>query len=140
MAYANKAEMQVRYEDQKLIELTDREEPYTDAIVDPVLDVALEDASAIMDDYIGTRYSLPLADVPSSMKRICCVIAFYQLHKGMADDETKQDRDDALRHLQKIAKGAINLIQGGDEPKSSKAEAIVEAPTRTFNRDSLRGI
>ena len=140
MAYANKADMLARYEEKYLVQLTDREEPYQDIIVDDVLDAALNDASAVIDGFIGRLYKLPLADNPPLLIKICCVMAYYNLHRGMADDEVKADRKDQMGILDKIAQGKMDLFNTSQsEPKSAPADARVDGPPRIFNRDNLKG-
>ena len=138
MAYATKADMLKRYETQELVQLTDNVEPYTGQIVDAVLDQAIADASAKIDLYLH-RYDLPLADVPPALINMACVLAFYNLNRNRTTEEMRQDYEDALKTLEKIADGKIKLDSGGDEPKSAAAIAEVDGPNRTFNRDSLKG-
>jgi len=138
MPYANKTDMQARYEDQKLIELTDRVEPYQNIIIDSVMNIALDDASAVIDMYVGGRYKVPLSPAPQSLIKICCTLAYYGLHRGHHHDELRQTYEDALSYLEKIAAGKIELNQLGAEAPSATATAVVEAPDRIFNRDSLK--
>ena len=137
--YADKAEMLERYEAKELIQLTDFIEPYTDAIVDYVLENALEDASATIDIYIASRYRLPLNDVPPALTEMACVLAFYKLNRGRVTESLRQDYEDVLKRLEGIASGKIRLDIGGDEPQSQAAIAKVDGPNRTFNRDTLKG-
>lgn len=138
--YATKSDMLNRYEEKSLIQLTDRTEPYTDVIVDSVLNTAIADASALIDGYIGRRYKLPLADTPPLLTKICCVLTYYALHRGMADEETIKDRKDQMDILDRIEIGKLDLFNSVDtDPKSAPADARVAAPDRMFNRNSLKG-
>lgn len=139
MAYAVKTDMVTRYGEQPLVQLTDKEEPYTYEINDANLNAALDDASATIDLYLGGRYDLPLSDTPSALIDMCCILAFCRLSRGRMDDDTRTDYEDVIRRLEKIAKGDIKLDQGGDEPKSAAAIAKVDGPNRTFNRSRLKG-
>jgi len=138
MAYATKADMLKRYEEKDIIQLTDNVEPYTGAIVDSVLDNALEDASAMIDLYLH-RYDLPLGDVPPALVNITCIMAYYQLNRTRTTEEMRQDYEDSLKTLEQISSGKIKLDVGGAEPKSAAAIARVDGPNRTFNRDTLKG-
>lgn len=137
--YATKADMIKRYTEADLIQLTDRSEPYTEAIVDSVIDEALEDAAATIDTYIAKRYDLPLASIPKALIIQTCVIAYYNLHQGRYPDETRTAYEDALSYLDKVANGRVVLDVGGSEPKSSAAIAQYEAPDQSFSRDKLKG-
>ena len=139
MAYATKADMLKRYEEQELIQLTDNVEPYTGEIVDAILDNALDDASAMIDLYLGSLYDLPLAETPAALVNIACVIAFHGLNRNSMTDEIRAAYEDAEKRLDKITKGIIKLDVGGSEPKSAAAMAKVSAPDRIFNRDTLKG-
>lgn len=137
--YALKADMLARYEEADLIQLTDHAQPYTGAIVDDVLDKALSDAAAKIDLYLGGRYDLPLSSTPPALVDLCCTLAFYRLNRGRYTEDLRADYDDALRTLEQISTGKINLDQGGSEPKSAAAIAQVDGPNRIFNRETLKG-
>lgn len=139
MSYATKLDMLARYEEKELIQLSDFIEPYTEQIVDSVLTSALNDASATIDLYIGGRYALPLASVPPSLVDMAAKIAYYNLNRGRYTESIRQDYDDVLRRLEKIASGAIKLFLDNKEPKSAAAIAEVDGPNRVFNSDSLKG-
>lgn len=139
MSYAAKADMLQRYEEKQLIQLTDIVEPWTEAIVDSVLDNALSDASSTIDLYLGGRYDLPLSSTPAALVEMCCTLAFYKLNRGRYDEDLRQDYEDVLKQLEHISSGKMKLDQGGEEPESAAAIAEVDGPNRTFNRDSLKG-
>lgn len=135
--YASKQNMIDRYGSQPLIELTDRAEPYTDAIVDSVLNMALADADAVINSYIAARYQLPVSSTPDVLRRHACVIAYYDLHRGRYPDEVRKDYEDTLAFLKSVGRGDAKLDIAGIEPASSPAEARVEGPERLFSRDSM---
>jgi phage gp36-like protein len=137
--YADKTAMLKRYEEKELIQLTDMIEPYTAAIVDAVLNNALEDATSTIDMYIGSKYRLPLGSIPPALEEMACVLAFYRLNRGRTTEELRQDYEDVLKRLTDIAAGKIRLDFQGDEPQSQAEIAAVDAPNRTFNRDTLKG-
>ena len=136
--YVTKQNMIDRFGEENLIELTDRVEPYISAIVDQVLDQALNDASAVADSYISRRYDLPLAAIPPVLIIHTAALAYYDLHRGRYSDEVRTDRDDAVKFLRDISEGKALLDASGNEPESAPADARVEAPERIFNRDELK--
>ena len=93
-----------------LIELAgnlETNEPDTTAI-----ERALNDASAEIDGYIGSRYPLPLSTVPDSLRRICNDIALYRLMnlRAMGDIEDARGRyKDAISFLKDIIRGEASL-------------------------------
>ena len=137
--YATKSDMEQRYTGADLIQLTDRVEPYTNAIVDSVIDGALDDASALVDSYIAKRYDLPIASIPKALILQTCAIAFYKLHQGRYPDEVRKDYEDAISFLNKVSAGKIVLDVGGVEPLSTPADARVKSPEQKFSRESLKG-
>lgn len=137
--YTSLSDMQMRYEDSDLIQLTDFEEPYQGIINEAVLNKAILDACAEIDLYLGSRYDLPLAQTPAALVQMASTITFYKLQRGRGSDSDRQDYEDVLKTLKAIASGAIRLDVGGEEPKSAAAIAKVSAPDRIFNRDSLKG-
>lgn len=137
MPYIDKQYMTDRFGTQPLIELTDRAEPYVDAIVDTVLDAAIESADGIVNGYVSNRYKTPLTPVPPIIKRATADIAYYDLHRGRYTDEVSQAHKDAMKLLSDISTGKAHLSVDGDDTKSATADARVQAPERTFSRESL---
>jgi len=82
--YATESDLKKRFGAQRIdelklnhiVEVAEGEEPEP---VD-VVQVALQDAEEEINGYIGGRYPLPLANVPSNLKRIACDIARYRLY------------------------------------------------------------
>lgn len=136
--YATKQDMIDRYGETPLVELTDRVEPYTNAVVDSVMTMALGEATAIINAYISGRYQLPSDSVPLVLVGHTCVIAYYKLHRGRYPDEVRKEYDDTLSFLKAVSRGEAKIDIAGIEAPSSVADARVEGPSRIFNRDSLK--
>ena len=65
-----------------------------------------------MDGYIGSRYTLPLPQVPPVLEGYCIDIALYELMKlrPMGDIEDARKRyEDALRFLRELNRGEVSL-------------------------------
>ncbi len=139
MSYATKAYMITRYDEQALIQLTDRAEVPTGEIDDDVLDAALAEADSVVDSYLAPRYKVPLLSVPPIIPSKAAAIAYFILHRGRHSDETRQAYDDAIAFLKDVGKGVAQLDAEGLEPSSAIADARVIASERTFSRDSLKG-
>jgi len=77
--------------------------------------VALDDASELIDTYIGERYTLPLTVVPGFLVRITCDIARYYLYDDQATDRVKEAYDNAIKFLDEVKSGDVSL---GDIPAS----------------------
>jgi len=144
MAYAAAKDVLARYPHRRVAELTAKppepgEEPKPPAPDKRRLDVALEDASAEVDSYIGRVASLPLADPPPVLRRLTVDIAIYRLMsllpKEMVED-ARQRYEDAVRWLESVASGEIAL-EG--KPAQGAGDVAYFAPTRVFDANGLKG-
>lgn len=68
----------------------------------------IEAGKADIDGYVGTRMSLPLADVPLLLKKINEQLAYYYLWRTPAA-EIRALYDDAIKKLTDISTGKITL-------------------------------
>ena len=134
MAYATQADMDKRYGEQLLVELTDRALEPAGEIDAAILSAALDDASALIDSYAGKRYKLPISPAPIVLRNVCCALAFYDLHRGRYAEETRVAYDDALRTLTNISNGTIKLDVAGTEPQSAGAQIGYSEAPRQFSR------
>ena len=140
MPYCTLAQLTDRYGQPMLIDLTDREEPLTGAIVVGVVDRALADADATIDGYLKGRIQLPLIATPPLLADLAQVIAVYKLHRNTVSEKVRQDYEDAMRSLREIANGAIRLDVAGVEPTSSGASGVrVTDRERDLTTDSMKG-
>lgn len=138
--YGTQQDMVDRFGSQELVELTDREKPYTDAIVAGVVTSALEDATAEIDSYIAVRYVLPLPSTPKMLSKVCCDIARKNLYKDRPLGEVTENYKDAVAWLTKVSKGIAELDIDGDEPKGDITGApVLSSPKQIFTRNSMEG-
>ncbi|MBP2301305.1 gp436 family protein [Azospirillum picis] len=140
MPYVTKSDLVLRYSQTKLRELTDREAPYQDAIVDTVLDQAIASAASVIDGYLSGRYTLPLAQVPAMLTDVAARLAYAALHLDTAPEKVTADYQAAMRTLRDIAGGTVRLDVGGTAAPAAPADGIeVVASDRVFGRVGLRG-
>jgi len=110
---------------------------------DIAIELALSDASELINTYLCKRYILPFETVPNILKKLCVDLACYFL--ATADEFVTEDirkrHDDALVTLKDIAKGIIDLpikdTNTDENPESEyKSGAIfVGGSTPIFGRD-----
>ena len=62
--YATVDAMRRKFGDSELIQLTDNEAPYLNAINMDKLNGAMQEANSEIDAYVGSRYALPLHIIP----------------------------------------------------------------------------
>ena len=110
--YANVADMVARFGDLEVIQISDRN---LDGLIDDdVVNVALRDASAEIDAYLG-RFKRPFDEVPPILTRLCCDIARYRLAATsgvlITDEIRNRYKIDVLDLLKALAKGEVQTGQ-----------------------------
>lgn len=140
MSYATLDQLVTRHGERTLLQLADRATPPAGAIDEAIVAQALADTDAVIDGYISGRYALPLSDVPPLLADLALAIAIYKLHVFAPDPKIRDDYNDAVRTLDKIASGTVRLPVAGVEPTGSGSAgvAIVDRD-RDFTPENLRG-
>lgn len=147
MIYATQNDIVEAYSEDALY-VADRD---GDGVVDAVaVSAALARASEEIDSYIAVRYPLPLAETPGLLKGFCIDIALYRLAstRNVVSEEHRQRYEDAIKHLEKIAKGIAALpvaAADGEEEEGALAVTgprpiVVGGPERLFTREKMRGL
>jgi phage gp36-like protein len=138
MPYATKADMQTRYGDTELRQLSDIGTPRTGAIVDAVIDRALVDASAWLDSFLVGRYPLPIADT-SALARLnldCAAEARFLMMTVNVDDAAQKAHDERLAFYTAVAKGSIDLIAAADIPPAvGVGPVLFDRGSKVFGRE-----
>lgn len=140
MPYADETDFIEAFGLQLTIELTNLEDPEADTVDSTVMTRGLTRATSLIDGYLSGRYSLPLASTPELLKSLCLDIARYNLGHYAKEDDVRQRFEDALKMLQQIANGTLNLgLPAVDTPTTTSGSPQWSAPARVFDSDSLRG-
>lgn len=136
MAYCTQSDLEKRF-GREIAQLLDRDR---DGNADAgVFDAAAEDADALINGYVQTRYTLPLSTVPDLIVAIACDLTRYNLWGAKAPEEVRKRYEDAIGKLKDIARGLVTLAVGdGTVPDSGDGFAYVER-TRVFDDDTLSG-
>ncbi len=111
--YATLQDLIDRYGHDELVQLTDRGDTPAGGVDATVAERALDDARQMVDGCVAGRYQVPLSPVPALIRRITCDLARFYLH---ADEPTETVRDaykEAVRLLDRIAGGAMQLQSAG---------------------------
>lgn len=153
MSYALPADIQARYPNRDLVQLTN-EDPSQQTVNTAFLQTHLSDASVEIDSYLEARFALPLTDPPAVLTRLNCDIAMYRMQslRPLHDLEDARKRyDDAIAMLTKVARGelTLGLANDGIEPADPAAPAVATTnaggdasgvlPQRVFSRGTLKG-
>lgn len=136
MGYATQLDLVNRFGETELIQLSDRAS--TGAINTVVVAAKLADADAEIDGYLAGRYTLPLATVPLALVRIACDVARYHLYDDNATEQVSQRYKDAIRFLEMVAKGNVQLgVDGGGDTPAVTASPEFSAEDQVFSRGTL---
>lgn len=106
------------------------------------IEQATVEAGAVIDGYLGRRYTLPLAAAPPILATWARSIARYRLHASrISDDRTDpvaRDYRDAVRFLEQVAAGKFSLGTGDPERTSAAAGDVrIEPGRKVFGRAVL---
>jgi len=139
VVYAVKQDMIDRFGETELVQITNKDNNAATAIDDAALDQALFDAGAEIDGYLAGRYALPLAPVPSILKRNACDIARYHLYDDRVTEQIQKRYDSTIAYLDEVARGKISLGVDAAEQPAAAAGGPQVAPgnDREFTRETL---
>ena len=138
MSYATKADMQVRYGDTELRQLSDIGTPRTGLIVDTVILRALTDASSWIDGYLVGRYPLPISDASALAKLNldCAAEARFLLMTSNVDEAAQKAHDERVAFYRAVAKGDIALIAAADVPAAlGVGPVLFDRGNKVFGRE-----
>ena len=123
MNYCTHDDILKEISESKLVELTSD----GDTVDWGVVDQAIEDASNLIDSYIGQRYSLPLGSIPQVLRKVCVDIAIYEIYAKRLNEAPGYDFEDmpvvkrykdAMQWLKDVVAGKAG-IYGADESGNS---------------------
>ena len=138
MPYCTKQDLIDRFGSDELMQLTDRDN--MGLIDDTVLNQAINDASAEMDGYLASRYSLPLVNIPQTLKPLCCNIARYKLYDEQASEQVSKRYDAAIKFLFSVSKGEISLgVDALGTKAASTDTAELQSSGSVFARNKSTG-
>ena len=136
--YATQQDMVDRYGEAELRDFSDR--TGLGQIDATVVAQALASAEAQIDGYVGTRYDLPLPEVPPLLVDLACKIARFRLQKDGAIGRAREDYEDARATLKDLSTGKVDLpTAAGEAPPAADGGGVrVEGPERIFSRETLK--
>ena len=137
MSYATLDDLRKRYGEADLLDLAQQSDGSWDTVK---IYEALDDAAQTIDSYLAGRYTLPLTSVPAVLSRHCCYLARYYLEKNRATEQARQDYEDSLRFLEKVASGAISLgLSDNGETVESDNTVVMESGGSVWARERAKG-
>lgn len=120
MTYATLTDLIERAGEAEIRQIADRDR---DGTPDPdVVEAALVHADNIVNGYVGTKYTLPLASSPPILCTWAVSIARHFLHRNGPPDYVVADYKDAVAGLKDVARGLVSLPDAsGSTPTTSVA-------------------
>ena len=143
--YATVTDMIARFGETQIIRLSQPEDRTAETVDEDKVNIALADASAVIDGYIRGRYSVPIVAPPAEIVRATCIRARYDLsdpERSSPTDEMGKGRADVIKWLEAISKELVNLdvpralVTGTDQVGSGPR---ISDRGRVFSQDTLRG-
>lgn len=120
MPYATLSDLEQRFGSAELIQQTDLSG--NGEINTTTVSRAIDDAAALIDGYLASRYSLPITVVPPLLVTLCCDLARYSLYVDAAPEIVERRRDQSISTLRDIAAGRIELV-------IDQADAVAPSPS-----------
>lgn len=139
--YATLADLLERYEKQDIIDISYRDENDDGVINEKAVSLALEQAAAEIDEYIGARYQLPLTAISPQLVQIASSIARYYMEKGERTKAAVMDYERSIQRLEAVKNGSATLgLDANDAvPELSVGGAEVSSDPLVWGRKNSRG-
>lgn len=133
MAYCTEQNLIDRFGEAEIRQLSDRHN--TGGIDSDVIARAIEDADGEINGYLGGRFTLPLANVPSVLVRVACDVARYYLYDDAASEQVTRRYTDARDFLKAAGRGDISLgVDANGAAPTSDNTAQMETGGSVFGR------
>ncbi|MFA5753990.1 MAG: DUF1320 domain-containing protein [Patescibacteria group bacterium] len=139
MSYCATDNIKDRIGENALIQLTD---DLGDGVVnEDIANAAITEADATIDAYCQKYYTVPLSPVPAKITELSVDIAVYNLYsrRDLALPDIRKDRyNAAIKFLEKVAEGKIELGSSSVSPANASNDVDIESGTRKFTRTKMR--
>lgn len=136
--YITQADLELRFGVEEVLQLTD---PTATGVVNQaVLQQAITDAVALVDGYLRSAYTLPLASVPSELVRVTCDLARYYLYHDRATQRVTELRNEAVQWLRDVSSGKASLgVVSGQVAPTVLSSVRAASAVRVFSPKTLVG-
>ena len=137
--YASPEDLILKYGESNLASITN-EDPNNDIADRPRLTLALEEATAEIDSYLGKCYVTPLPIVPAVIRFKAIALARYHLESGCNCSEVVQKNYDAiLEWLKELCCGDCPPDLGLVRRQGRRDSVTYTTNKRVFTRSGLVG-
>ena len=120
--YCTLDDIKEQISEDELIQLSDDEN--TGTVDTAAIDRAIADADAEINGYCVERYTVPFDPVPDLIRKYCVDISIYNLlsRRQGADEDRLARYKNAIRFLEKVAKGIVSL--GVNAPAETSQDTV----------------
>jgi phage gp36-like protein len=136
MPYCDYEDVEARLGRQDLLALADHDQ---DGAPDSaVVTQAIASAQAIIDSYLGTKFSVPVSPVPEvlRMRAVSLAVYFLKLGRDSVTDDARRQYEDDVSWLREVVAGSVSLGVDPAPAQSAQAPAVrYETQKRIFGRD-----
>lgn len=140
MTYCTQQDLVERFGEDRLVQLTDRENRPATTVNATTVARYIGDATSTINSYLGKRYQLPLGAVPDVLVKLAVDISWYFLQGDTADKDSAERLAyrDAIAWLEAVAGGKV-VMEGAGEvlAPAGGGQVLTKGPARAFTRDSL---
>jgi phage gp36-like protein len=150
MAYCSKEDLEMAITPQTLLDLCDdtqqgdwtTDDAYGFNATDR-LTACILNAGRMVDSYAQAHFSVPFDPTPAMVKELAISLAVYYLYRrrraafGMPDD-VKDEHSDAMKRLERINEGKLDLGLEPSPAASDKVVAQYDGPDQLFTSTSLK--
>lgn len=137
--YASVQEMLAEYDSEPLYELRQLVPTPVGLADETAITEALIEASGLMDEYIGSRYALPLASLTASraawLRRVCLEIARFLLWRDRASEEVRKRHEGHMAYLRDLARGTVSWPEIAQPTASASGSPGVLSADPVFSAD-----
>lgn len=139
MSYATTDDFIAYFGEDEARELTNLDDAMAIDVNGVLLQKALDHATAEVNVYLASNYTLPLISVPSILVYDTCEIARFRLDRYKTREDVTERYDKVIQRLRDISKGVVSLglDQNSQEVSNDSGPGYISAPP-VFTFHSLR--
>lgn len=135
MAYATVNDMVQRFGETEMIRLSATADTLPVEPNAARIQVALDDATAVIETYLRQRYALPLSPVPREITRACCILARFDLSQGDGKVPSEEVKEQAMQ----VRAWLDGLSNSDGKLAAAPAASITDARVQDRDR-AFRGV
>jgi phage gp36-like protein len=123
---------------ERIVQLTNDDNPRDGDVVPDILERCIADAEAVVDGYIPSRIK-PLNPVPRLVKKCCIDLTVYNLwERHQINEDVEKRRKNAIKILEQIASGLIKLGLEAPGVKTNHSSFSHTANDQMFSMENMR--